>query len=419
MIKIIKSLEEIKKRSNAVAADVEKSVKQIIAEVRAEGDKALFRHVAQFDKANLNSLEVANEEIEKALSNMEKDFYKTINKAIDNIQEFHKHQIQHGFTHQRDGVMLGQRVMPIERVGIYVPGGKAVYPSTVLMNVIPAKLAGVKHITLVSPPKADGTIDESILACAFLTGVDKLYKIGGASAVAALTYGTETIEKVYKITGPGNAYVAAAKREVFGEVDIDMIAGPSEILVVADETADPRIVAGDMLSQAEHDPMASAMLLTTSEKLAVEVQNELEIQIALLKRKDICRASIDDNSYIMVCPSIEKCIEYSNEIAPEHLELMLDNPFDYFGLVQSAGSVFLGKNSPEALGDYFAGVNHTLPTNSTAKFSSALSVDTFMKKSTFVYYSESALEKAKDDVLLFANKEGLEAHGKSISNRFP
>lgn len=418
MIKIIKSLTEIKKRSSQVAQDVERSVKDIIAQVQQEGDKALFRHVEQFDGAKLSSLEVANEEIEQALTHMEKDFYKTVHKAMDNIEEFHKHQIQHGFTHQRDGVILGQKVSPIERVGIYVPGGKAVYPSTVLMNVIPAKLAGVKHITLVSPPKADGTIDQSILACAFLTGVDKLYKIGGASAVAALTYGTETIEPVYKITGPGNAYVAAAKKQVFGEVDIDMIAGPSEILVIADETANPRIVAGDMLSQAEHDPMASSILLTTSTLLAEEVQRELEIQIALLKRKDICRASIDDNSYIMVCPSIETCIKYSNEIAPEHLELMLDNPFDYFGLVQNAGSVFLGKNSPEALGDYFAGVNHTLPTNSTAKFSSALSVDTFMKKSTFVYYSGSALEKVKDDILVFAEKEGLEAHGKSVSNRF-
>ncbi|MFI3254306.1 MAG: histidinol dehydrogenase [Eubacteriales bacterium] len=418
MIKIIKSIDEIKKRSNEIPQEVEETTKNLIAEVRRDGDAALFRHVEQFDKAKLGSLEVANEEIEQSLSNMDKDFYKTINRAMDHIEGFHKNQIQQGFTHQRDGVVLGQKVTPIERVGIYVPGGKAVYPSTVLMNVIPAKLAGVKHITLVSPPKSDGTIDQSILACAFLAGVDKLYKIGGASAVAALTYGTETVEKVYKITGPGNIYVAAAKKQVYGDVGIDMIAGPSEILIIADETANPKIVAGDLLSQAEHDSMASAILLTTSDTLAQAVQKELENQIATLSRGDICRRSIDDNSYIMLCPTLEKAIEYANDIAPEHLELMLDQPFDYLGQVKNAGSIFLGKNTPEALGDYFAGVNHTLPTNSTAKFSSALSVDTFVKKSTFVYYSEATLEKEKDDILLFAKKEGLEAHGQSVANRF-
>ncbi len=417
MIKIIENTSEIQERSQEIPQKVEDTAKDILAQVRKEGDAALFRHVKEFDKASLTSLEVSNEEIERALSNMKKDFLKTINKSIDNIQEFHKLQQQQGFSMEREGVVMGQKVTPIQRVGIYVPGGKAVYPSTVLMNVIPAKLAGVEHITLVSPPKADGTIDESILACAFLTGVDKFYKIGGASAVGALAYGTETIKPVYKITGPGNAYVAAAKKQVFGKVDIDMIAGPSEILVIADHSADPRIVAGDLLSQAEHDPMASSILVTTSPELAKAVQQELEIQIPQLSRHDICRKSIDDNSYILLCNSIEEAISLSNEIAPEHLELMLDNPFDYLGMVKNAGSIFLGKHTPEALGDYYAGVNHTLPTNSTAKFSSALSVETFVKKSTYLYYSEQALKKAKDDVLLFSEKEGLEAHGKSVSNR--
>lgn len=418
MIKIIKSTAEIQQRSHEISADVEQTVKGIIAEVRQEGDKALFRHVETFDKAKLDSLVVTKEEMEAAISRLDASFVETIKKAMKNIEEFHRHQIQNGFTMEREGVVMGQKVTPIERVGIYVPGGKAVYPSTVLMNVIPAKLAGVQHITLVSPPKMDGTIDDGILACAYLTGVDTFYKIGGASAVAALAYGTETIEKVYKITGPGNAYVAAGKKQVFGEVDIDMIAGPSEILVIAEEGADPRIIAGDLLSQAEHDPMASSIFVTPSMSLAKAVQEELETQIPQLPREEICRQSIDNNSYIMVCESIEDAIAVANEIAPEHLELMLDHPFDYLGAIRNAGSIFLGKNTPEALGDYFAGVNHTLPTNSTAKFSSALSVETFVKKSTFLYYSEDALRSVKNDIVLFANEEGLQAHGKSISNRF-
>ena len=418
MIKIIDNVSKINKRSNEISDKIEISAKEIIKNVRQNGDSSLFEYAEKFDGASLETLEVTKEEMEAAISRIDPEFLETIKKAIINIENFHKNQKQNGFMTESDGIILGQKVTAIEKIGIYVPGGKAVYPSTVLMNVIPAKIAGCKQITLVSPPQADGTISDGILACAHLTGVDKFYKIGGAGAIAALAYGTETIDKVYKITGPGNAFVAAAKKLVFGEVDIDMIAGPSEILIIADESSDANIIALDLLSQAEHDPMASSILVTTSKKLATKVQIELENEINILSRGEICRQSIDDNSYIILCDSLEDCFNISNEIAPEHLEIMLDNAFSYLPNVQNAGSIFLGKHTPEALGDYFAGVNHTLPTNGTAKFSSALSVDTFVKKSTFVYYSEGALKSSKDDIVRFATNEGLEAHGKSVSNRF-
>lgn len=418
MIKIIKNLSEITKRNVDISSDIQEKTIEIIKNVRENGDLALFEYGEKFDGVKLTSLQVTEDEINKAFDEIDDVFLETIKKCAKNIENFHKNQIQKGFMIEEDGKILGQKVTPIEKVGIYVPGGKAVYPSTVLMNVIPAKLAGVEEITLVTPPRKDGSIAPEILACAKFAGATKIYKIGGAGAVTALAYGTETIDKVYKITGPGNAFVAAAKKEVFGEVDIDMIAGPSEILVIADETCDSKIIAGDMLSQAEHDPMASSVLLTTSEKLAKEVQDELENQMNNLSRSEICHKSIDDNSYIIICKDLEECFDISNEIAPEHLEIMLDNPFGYLPKIKNAGSIFLGKNTPEALGDYFAGVNHTLPTNGTAKFSSALSVETFVKKSTFLYYDEKALQSAKDDIVLFATREGLEAHGKSVSNRF-
>ncbi|MFI3114559.1 MAG: histidinol dehydrogenase [Clostridia bacterium] len=418
MIKIISNVDGISSRNTENSENITKIVKEIIENVKINGDKALFEYAEKFDNAKLSTLEVTKKEMEDAVSQIDAKFLETIKKSMKNIEDFHKNQLQKGFMVEKEGVILGQKVTPIEKVGIYVPGGKAVYPSTVLMNVIPAKIAGCKQITMVSPPGPDGEISNGILACAFLAGVDKFYKIGGAGAVAALAYGTETIEKVYKITGPGNTFVATAKKEVFGEVDIDMIAGPSEILVIADENANARIIASDLLSQAEHDPMASSILVTTSDKLAENVQNELELQIPLLSRSDICRQAIDENSYIILCKSTDECFEISNEIAPEHLEIMLENPFSYLPKIQNAGSIFLGKNTPEALGDYFAGVNHTLPTNGTAKFSSALGTETFMKKSTFVYYDEKTLEMAKDDIVRFATMEGLEAHAKSVSNRF-
>lgn len=418
MIKIINGIDEISTRNEEISGDIENTVKDIVADVISRGDAALLDYAKKFDGCDLTSIEVTKEEMKAAIDRLEPEFLETIKLAIKNIESFHKLQVQQGFKYEEEGIVLGQKITAIEKVGIYVPGGKAVYPSTVLMNVIPAKIAGCKQITVVSPPQKDGTISDGILACAYLTGVDNFYKIGGASAVAALAFGTETIDKVYKITGPGNAFVATAKRQVFGQVDIDMIAGPSEVLVIADDSCDPVIVAGDMLSQAEHDPMASSVLVTTSKNLAVAVQQELENQMNKLSRADICHKSIDDNSYIIVCNSLEECFNISNEIAPEHLEIMLDNPMDYLDKIQNAGSIFLGKHTPEPLGDYLAGVNHTLPTNGTAKFSSALGVDSFIKKSTFLCYDQKSLGNVKDHVARFAYKEGLDAHAQSVLNRY-
>ena len=411
------SNEEIFAREN-IASNVEGIVTGIIAEVRARGDQALFEYTARFDKALLNSLEVSAEEIDEAFAAVDPEFLDILREAAANIRAFHEKQVRNSFVLNRDGVVMGQKVTPIERVGLYVPGGTAAYPSTVLMDSIPAKIAGCETIVITTPPGPDGKVNPVILAAAKIAGVDRIFKMGGAQAVAALAYGTESVPKVDKIVGPGNAFVAEAKKQVFGKVAIDMIAGPSEILVVADATADPRHVAADLLSQAEHDRMASAVLVTDDADFAQAVSRELEIQIPQLPRAEIARTSIDNNGKIIVADTLMKAIDIANEIAPEHLELCVDNPFDYLDAVKHAGSIFMGKHCPEALGDYFAGPNHTLPTSGTARFSSPLSVDDFVKKSQFTYFTKDALGKVADKVAYFAEKEGLHAHAKSATIRF-
>ena len=411
------SNEEIFAREN-IASNVEGIVTGIIAEVRARGDQALFEYTTRFDKALLNSLEVSAEEIDEAFAAVDPEFLDILREAATNIRAFHEKQVRNSFVLNRDGVVMGQKVTPIERVGLYVPGGTAAYPSTVLMDSIPAKIAGCETIVITTPPGPDGKVNPVILAAAKIAGVDRIFKMGGAQAVAALAYGTESVPKVDKIVGPGNAFVAEAKKQVFGKVAIDMIAGPSEILVVADATADPRHVAADLLSQAEHDRMASAVLVTDDADFAQAVSRELEEQIPLLPRAEIARASIDNNGKIIVADTLMKAIDIANEIAPEHLELCVDNPFDYLDAVKHAGSIFMGKHCPEALGDYFAGPNHTLPTSGTARFSSPLSVDDFVKKSQFTYFTKDALGKVADKVAYFAEKEGLHAHAKSATIRF-
>ena len=421
MIKIMKygevSSEDIFARTEPTF-DVADIVTDIIDNVRKKGDKALFEYSEKFDKANLTSLEVTEEEIEEAFSLVEPRFIEILKKAAKNIEEFHKKQVRNSFVlNETEGVVTGQKVTPIERVGLYVPGGTAAYPSTVLMDSIPAKIAGCDYICITTPPSSDGKVNPVILAAAKIAGVDKIFKVGGAQAVAALAYGTETVKKVDKIVGPGNAFVAEAKRQVFGRVSIDMIAGPSEILVIADGKSDPAFVAADLLSQAEHDKNASAVLVTDSEELANKVANEIENQLKQLSREEIARVSVDNNGKIIVADNLEDVFAVANEIAPEHLELCVDNPFDYLDKIKNAGSIFMGRYCPEALGDYFAGPNHTLPTSGTARFSSPLSVDDFVKKSQFVYYSKNALDKVAQDVAFFAEKEGLTAHAKSASIR--
>lgn len=421
MIKILKNgevaPEELFARGTS-AKDVSKTVSEIIENVKKGGDKAVKEYSEKFDGAKLDSLAVSREEIDEALKTVEPKFIEILKQAAKNIAAFHKKQKRKGFSASgKDGIVIGQKITPIEKVGIYVPGGTAAYPSTVLMDAIPAKIAGVSSIIMTTPPDKNGKINPAILASAQIAGVDKIYKVGGAQAVAALAYGTESIPSVYKIVGPGNAYVAEAKKQVFGKVAIDMIAGPSEIMIVADGKSDPVFVAADLLSQAEHDKMASAVLITDSETLAIKVQAEIEKQIPALLRKDIARVSIDDNGKIIVTKDLTEAIGIANEIAPEHLELCVDEPFKYLDYVQNAGSVFLGRNCPEALGDYFAGPNHTLPTSGTAKFSSPLSVDDFIKKTQFTYYTETALNKVADKIAFFAEKEGLTAHAKSATVR--
>ena len=413
------SNEEIFAREN-ISANVEGVVSQIIATVVQQGDKALYDYAAKFDKVNLTALEVSAQEIEEAFSSVEAEFLEILREAAANIRAYHEKQVRNSFIlNEKDGVVIGQKVTAIEKVGLYVPGGTASYPSTVLMDSIPAKIAGCKQIVMVTPPGKDGRVSPVILAAAKIAGVDRIFKVGGAQAVAALAYGTESIPKVDKIVGPGNAYVAEAKKQVFGKVSIDMIAGPSEILVVADDTADPRFVAADLLSQAEHDKMASAVLVTDSRAFAEEVSRELEKQIPRLPRAEIARASIDNNSKIIVAEgNLMLAIDIANQIAPEHLELCVDNPFDYLDQIKHAGSIFMGKYCPEALGDYFAGPNHTLPTSGTARFSSPLSVDDFVKKTQFTYYTEAALKQVADKIAFFAHKEGLDAHAKSATIRF-
>ncbi len=400
--------------------DVSEIVSGIIENVKQNGDKALYEYCEKFDKARLSSLEVSEDEINEAINTVEPEFIRILEKAAVNIREFHSAQKRNSFVIDTDkcGVVIGQKVIPIEKAGLYVPGGTAAYPSTVLMDAIPAKIAGCKELCICTPPMADGKVNPVILAAAKIAGVDRIFKVGGAQAIAALAYGTETVSKVDKIVGPGNAFVAEAKRQVYGMVSIDMIAGPSEILVIADGKSDPVFVAADMLSQAEHDKNASAVLVTDSMELAEAVSKELERQIPLLEREEIARTSIDNNGKIIVASDIEKGIEISNEIAPEHLELCLDDPFKYLDSIKNAGSIFMGRYCPEALGDYFAGPNHTLPTSGTARFSSPLSVDDFVKKTQFTYYTKEALSEVYKDVAFFAKKEGLEAHAKSATVRF-
>ena len=417
MIRIMKygveKEDEIFSRSSS-SKDVSGVVSQILKEVQERGDKALIEYTAKLDGALIDTIEVPRKEIEEAAASMDGEFMRVLEKAAENIRKYHKRQVRNSFVMtEENGVVLGQKIVPVAVAGIYVPGGTAAYPSTVLMDTIPAKIAGCKSVVMVSPPGKDGRINPAVLAAACVAGVDRVFRVGGAQAIAALAYGTETVPKADKIVGPGNIYVAEAKKEVSGIVSIDMIAGPSEILIIADGKSDARTVAADMLSQAEHDKNASAVLITDSQDLAEKVRAELEEQLPLLPRYDIARASIDTNGKIIIVDSISSAIEVSDRIAPEHLEVCVDNPFDYLDKIHNAGSVFLGRNCPEALGDYLAGPNHTLPTSGTARFSSPLSVDDFVKKYQFTYYTASALSIVASDVALFARREGLEAHARS------
>ena len=394
--------------------DVSTAVTDIIANVRARGDEALYAYAEKFDRVKLDSLIVTPEEIADARAAVDPRFLEVLTRAAANIRKFHEKQVRNSFIiNDEAGIVIGQKVIPVDRVGLYVPGGTAAYPSTVLMDAIPAKIAGVREVVMVTPPAKNGSVNPVILAAASIAGVDTIIKVGGAQAIAALAYGTESVPRVDKIVGPGNAYVAEAKRQVYGQVSIDMIAGPSEILIVADGRSDPRHLAADLLSQAEHDRMASAVLVTDSDALARAVAEELEVQIPMLERADIARASIDNNGKIIVADDLRLAIDIANEIAPEHLELCVDAPFDYLDSIRHAGSIFMGRNCPEALGDYFAGPNHTLPTSGTARFSSPLSVDDFVKKSQYTYYTRDALARVARDVEYFATQEGLTAHARS------
>lgn len=414
-------LESLLKRSPNSYGEYEARVAEIIEEVRKNRDAAVFAYTEQFDHAKIdaNHLIVTEEEISEAYENVDPQLLKVIRKSLVNIRDFHSKQLQNSwFTSSENGTILGQKVTPLDKVGVYVPGGKAVYPSSVLMNVVPAKVAGVPHIYMTTPPDANGKICASTLVAAKEAGVDVIYKVGGAQAIVALAFGTESIPKVDKIVGPGNIYVALAKKAVFGHVSIDSIAGPSEILVLADETATPKYVAADLLSQAEHDEMASAILITTSKSLAEEVAKEIDYFVAKLSRKDIITKSLDNYGYLLVAPDMETAIDAVNEIASEHLEIVTKNPFDTMTRVKNAGAIFLGEYSSEPLGDYFAGPNHVLPTNGTAKFFSALSVDDFIKKSSIISYSREALQDVYKDIVQFAECEQLTAHANSIKVRF-
>ena len=422
MIKIISAAdarpEDILTRDIKTKSGVEDIVSDIIDNVRENGDKALIEYGAKFDGADITALEVTQQEIDEAFESEDAEYIATLQKARDNIHKFHSHQVRNNFTiNDESGIILGQKITPIDKVGLYVPGGTARYPSSVLMNAIPAKIAGVEEIVMVTPPDKDGNVPAPILAAAKVAGVDRIFKTGGAQAVAALAYGTESVPKVDKVVGPGNVFVATAKRMLYGIVDIDMIAGPSEILVIAQGNCDPELVAADLLSQAELDKLASSVLITDSADLAQEVSKELEKQIPELPRAEIARASIDTNGKIIIVDNLQQAVEISNMIAPEHLEVCVDEPFLLLNSIKHAGSIFLGKNVPESLGDYLAGPNHTLPTSGTARFSSPLSVDDFIKKSSFIYYSREALASVADDVVRFAEKEGLQAHGRAVSKR--
>ncbi|MBQ9581731.1 MAG: histidinol dehydrogenase [Synergistaceae bacterium] len=424
MIKILKLDEANKIKIFERAVNYENNINlhdavaNIINDVKARGDDALRDYELKFDKVNLENLEVTRDEMSEALNLVEPEFLEILKRAANNIKDFHARQVRNNFiVDKADGVILGQRIIPLEKVGLYIPGGTAAYPSSVLMNAIPAKLAGVEQIIMTTPPMSDGKVNPNILAAALVVGVNKIYKLGGAQAIAALAFGTESVVKVDKITGPGNMYVAEAKRQVFGHVAIDMIAGPSEILVIADANNKASWLAADLLSQAEHDVNASAVLITSSENLAREVQQEIEAQLDKLERHEIARASIENNGKIILVNNLDRAVEIANEIAPEHLELCVDEPFNWLGKIKNAGSVFLGRYCPEALGDYYAGPNHTLPTSGTARFSSPLSVDDFVKKSQFIYYTQQAMSKAAQDVADFAYKEGLTGHAASALSR--
>ena len=410
--------EEIFARSEEQAS-VAPAVEAIIADVRKNRDSALFAYTEKFDGAKLSSLRVSEKEIEAAVESVDPQLLEVMSEAAQNIADYHEKQIRHDYSMmEKDGVVLGQRVLPLERVGVYVPGGTAAYPSTVLMDTVPARLAGVKEIIMVTPPGKDGRISPNILAAAYIAGVSRIYKVGGAQAIAALAYGTESIPAVDKIVGPGNAYVAEAKKQVFGQVGIDMVAGPSEVLIIADGKSDPRFVAADLLSQAEHDRMASAVLITDSRELAEQVRDEIEAQLKTLEREEIARASIDNNGKIIVTENLSKAAEVSNRIAPEHLELCMDDPFAFLSLITNAGSVFLGRWNPEPVGDYFAGPNHTLPTMGTARFYSPLGVDDFVKKMQFSYFTKDALARDAMKISMFARSEGLTAHARAVEIRF-
>lgn len=398
--------------------EYEESVRQIVADVMTGGDAAVKKYTRKFDGVSVDGLAVSGDEIDEAFASVSPRFLEVVKKSAENIAEFHSKQIKSGFEINRDGVTLGQKYTAVEKAGLYVPGGTASYPSTVLMNAVPAKIAGVGEIIMCTPPSANGKVRAEILAAAKIAGVDRIYKCGGAQAIAAMAYGTESIPKVYKIVGPGNIFVALAKKLVFGTVSIDMIAGPSEILVVADGKADARHVAADMLSQAEHDKLASAVLVTDSAALAKAVAAEIDRQLETLPRREIASASIENNGKIIVTDSIERAVEVANAIAPEHLEMCVENPRAWLDKIKNAGSVFLGGYTPEALGDYFAGPNHTLPTGGSAKFSSPLSVDDFLKKTQYIMYSAEALEEAAADVEYFAESEGLDGHARSVKIRF-
>ena len=422
MIRILKESETKREaifaREDPVCS-VEEPVREIIAQVRAKGDEALKRYTKEFDGVDITSVEVGQGAIDEGFRMADPMLVDILYRASERVAAFHQHQVRNSFlVNEEDGILMGQKIIPLERVGLYVPGGTAAYPSSVIMNCIPAKLAGVKEIVMVTPPGKDGKIPPNILAAARICGVNRVFRVGGAQAIAALAYGTESVPRVDKIVGPGNQFVAEAKKQVFGKVGIDMVAGPSEILVIADGKCDPRIVAADLLSQAEHDKNASAVLVTDSEALAVAVQAAIEEQLPKLRREEIARASIDTNGKIIVADNLDTAVEIANEIAPEHLEVCVDQPFDYLDKIKNAGSIFLGRNCPEALGDYFAGPNHTLPTSGTARFSSPLSVDDFVKKTQYTYYTRPALEKAQPTVSIFAKQEGLTAHARSIDIRF-
>ncbi len=412
-------INQLKARSGEIDRKVTSAVTDILNNVKQNGDDAVREYTLKFDGHMPSKFEISREEIDSSPDKCDRDFILALYKAADNIRDFHARQKQQSWLEpKQNGVILGQRIRRLKRVGVYVPGGTAAYPSSVLMNVIPAKIAGVKEIVMVTPPQKDGTANPDILAAAKIAGVDRVFLMGGAQAVAALAYGTQSVPKVDKIVGPGNIFVATAKKLLYGTVDIDMIAGPSEILIVADKSANPKFLAADLMSQAEHDKMASAILLTTSEETANETAKELSRQMQTLERRDIIEQSLNDFGAIIVCKDISEAVDFANELAPEHLELAVENPMEYIGRVDNAGSVFLGHYSPEPLGDYFAGPNHVLPTSGTARFFSPLSVDSFIKKSSFIYYTEPALSEAKDDIIKLAETEGLTAHANSIKVRF-